>query len=67
MLIRSFLYENAAENNLRQLYNTYLNKYRDKCPIFYLLVDIETFVGMELCYPNNSWLVNYFHVVKEGF
>jgi hypothetical protein len=22
---------------------------------------------MEHCYPDNSWLLNYFQVVKEGF
>ena len=31
-----------------------------------MVVDFEAFVTMELCYPGNGWLLNYFQVVKES-
>jgi hypothetical protein len=35
--------------------------------LFYFIVDFECFINIEHCYPENSWLLNYFQIVKEGF
>ena len=32
----------------------------------YYVVDFESFVDLEICYPYNSWPLNYFRVIKDG-
>jgi hypothetical protein len=53
------------QNSLRGLYRGFMNRFRDKCSIFYVVVDFEALVGLELCYPQDSWLLNYSSVVRE--
>jgi len=33
----------------------------------YFMIDFETFVDLDICYPYNSWPLNYFRVIKDGF
>lgn len=52
---------------MRILYQNYLKKFKEKCSLLYFIIDFESFINIEHCYPDNSWLLNYFQVVKEGF
>lgn len=49
------------------LYKNYLNKYKHKFSLFYIIIDFQSFIHLEDTYPDNSWLLNYFQVVKESF
>jgi len=44
-----------------------LAKFKDKLSVFYYIIDFETFVDLDICYPYNSWPLNYFRVLKDGF
>jgi hypothetical protein len=37
--IQSVLYKNTLENSLKLLYHSYLGKYREKCSVFYVVID----------------------------
>lgn len=35
--------------------------------ILYFLVDFECFIDLDIMYPDNSWIVNYYQLMRESF
>lgn len=38
-------------DSLKILYSNYLNKFKSKCSLLYMIIDFETFINLEHTYP----------------